>query len=200
MPIRLILSTIGLLMLVAPAAERPNILWITSEDNAAHWLGCYGNDQASTPRLDRLASEGNLFRHAYANAAVCAVARSTILTGVHAPGMGTQHMRSRHAIPAEIKPYVTHLRGQGYYCTNASKTDYNIKGNDKAIWDECSDKAHYRKRPDGRPFFAIFNLTVTHESSLFPAKRGRGPNRLKPSEIKVPPCLPALPSRPAGSA
>jgi N-sulfoglucosamine sulfohydrolase len=170
--IRIILAVTSCLSLSIAEAERPNILWITSEDNAAHWLGCYGNDQASTPRLVRLAAEGNLFRHAYSNAPVCAVARSTILTGVHAPSMGTQHMRSRYAIPEEIKAYVTFLRGQGYYCTNASKTDYNFKGNDRAIWDDCSDKAHYRKRPDGRPFFAIFNLTVTHESSLFPGKRG----------------------------
>lgn len=193
MPIRLSLAALGSLLVLASGAERPNILWITSEDNAAHWLGCYGNDQASTPRLDRLAAEGNLFRHAYSNAPVCAVARSTILTGVHAPSQGTQHMRSRHVIPAEIKPYVTFLRSEGYYCTNASKTDYNFKGNDRAIWDDCSDKAHYRKRAGGQPFFAIFNLTVTHESSLFPGKRGAGPTRLKPSEIKLPPHLPDLP-------
>jgi arylsulfatase A-like enzyme len=193
MCIRLILTAMSCLSLTAAMASRPNILWITSEDNAANWLGCYGNDQASTPRLDRLAAEGNLFRHAYSNAPVCAVARSTILTGVHAPSMGTQHMRSRYAIPAEIKPYVTFLREQGYYCTNASKTDYNFMGDDKAIWDDCSDKAHYRTRAQNQPFFAIFNLTVTHESSLFSGKRGRSPTRLEPSEIKVPPYLPDLP-------
>ena len=192
MPLRWIPALIASSLIVA-AAERPNILWITSEDNAAHWLGCYGNDQASTPRLDKLAAEGNLFRHAYSNAPVCAVARSTILNGVHAPSQGTQHMRSRHPIPAEIKPYVTFLREQGYYCTNASKTDYNFKGNDQALWDECSNKAHYRKRTEGQPFFAIFNLNETHESSLFPGKRETSPTRLKPSEIKLPPHLPDLP-------
>lgn len=175
------------------SVDRPNILWITSEDNAAHWLGCYGNEQASTPRLDRLAEEGVLFRHAYSNAPVCAVARSTILTGVYAPSQGTQHMRSRHPIPADFKPYVTYLRDQGYYCTNASKTDYNFDGNDRQWWDECSGKAHYRKRAEGQPFFAIFNFTTSHESSLFPNKRGKPPYRLAPSEIEVPPHLPDLP-------
>ncbi|MCH7228603.1 sulfatase [Haloferula sp. A504] len=182
-----------LLAITARAADKPNILWITSEDNAAHWLGCYGNQQAATPRLDRLAEQGNRFLHAYSNAPVCAVARSTILTGVHAPSQGTQHMRSRHAIPAEFKPYVTYLREQGYYCTNASKTDFNIKGDDRAIWDECSGKAHYRKRAEGQPFFAVFNFTVSHESSLFPGKRAKPPYRLKPSEIDLPPHLPDLP-------
>ncbi|TFG60027.1 MAG: hypothetical protein E4H32_09240, partial [Nitrospirales bacterium] len=64
--------------------------------------------------------------------------------------------------------YVTYLREQGYYCTNNSKTDYNFKGDDAAIWDACSGKATYKNRPAGKPFFAIFNLTVSHESSLFP--------------------------------
>ena len=187
---------LALLLLVlvarAAAADKPNILWITSEDNAAHWMGCYGNAQARTPRIDRLAEEGVLFRHAYSNAPVCAVARSTILTGVYAPSQGTQHMRSRHAIPAEFKPYVTYLREQGYHCTNAAKTDYNFEGNDRAIWDECSNKAHYRHRAEGQPFFSIFNLTVSHESSLFRGKRPKPPHRLKPSEIDLPPYLPDL--------
>lgn len=179
--------------LAALAETRPNILWITSEDNAAHWLGCYGNEQASTPRLDRLAAEGVRFRHAYANAPVCAVARFTIFTGAHAPSQGTQHMRSRHPIQPHVLPYAHHLREAGYYCSNASKTDYNFKGDDKAWWDDCSEKAHYRNRAEGQPFFAVFNDTTTHESSLFPAKRGRGPYRLKPEDVAVPPHLPDLP-------
>ncbi len=189
----LLLSWMVSLALHAAEPARPNILWITSEDNGAHWLGCFGNKQASTPGLDRLAAEGVLFRQAYANSPVCATARSTILTGVYAPSMGTQHMRSRHAIPSHIRPHAAHLRDAGYYCTNHTKTDYNIKGNDQRWWDDSSNKAHYKNRGEGQPFFAIFNLTVSHESSLFPAKRGKGPRRLKPSEVDVPPYLPDLP-------
>ncbi|OYV06522.1 MAG: hypothetical protein CFE26_05835 [Verrucomicrobiales bacterium VVV1] len=48
------------LVLAGPlvAADRPNILWITSEDNATQWIGCYGNPQASPPRIDSLAAGG----------------------------------------------------------------------------------------------------------------------------------------------
>jgi len=183
------------------AVEQPNILWITSEDNDTQWLGCYGNPQAQTPHLDQLASQSALFTNFYSNAPVCAVARSTILNGVHAPAQGTQHMRSRHPIPSEVHPYVTSLRKAGYYCTNASKTDYNFRGNDKALWDECSSRAHYRNRKEGQPFFAIFNLTESHESSLFPEKiqqrREKGllpqTTRLSPAEVFLPPYLPDLP-------
>ncbi len=174
------------------AQEKPNILWIVSEDNSSHWIGCYGNDQARTPNIDKLASEGVLFEHAYSNAPVCAVARATILTGVYAPTMGTQHMRSRNPIPAKYKPNVSYLRAAGYYCTNNAKTDYNFKGNDNSYWDESSGKAHYKNRPEGKPFFAIFNLGASHESSLFKDKAAE-PKRLTPEEIDLPPYLPDLP-------
>ncbi len=187
--------------LVAQAAERPNILWITSEDNSAHWLGCYGNEQAQTPRIDKLSSESITFNHAYSNAPVCAVARSTILTGVYAPTQGTQHMRSRHVIPDTFRPYVSYLREAGYYCTNNSKTDYNFDGNDGSYWDANGGNAHYRNRPEGKPFFAVFNLTTSHESSLFAGniagkrKQGLIPKtpRIDPANIKLPPIYPDLP-------
>jgi arylsulfatase A-like enzyme len=190
-----------LLPFSALAADRPNILWIVSEDNASHWLCCYGNKDARTPNLDALAARSTRFTAAYSNAPVCAVARATILMGRYSPSMGTQHMRSRHVIPANYIPYVTHLRKAGYYTCNASKTDYNFAGNDKALWDECSPKAHYNKRPDGKPFFSIFNLTVSHESNLFPnkiagnRKKGLIPEtpRLDPAKLTLPPYLPDLP-------
>lgn len=179
----------------------PNILWITSEDNSFQWLGCYGNQDAQTPRLDALAENSIKFTQAYSNAPVCAVARATILTGVYSTTLGTQHMRSRHALPKTIRPHVSYLRELGYYCTNDSKTDYNIEGNDKVIWDQCNRKAHYKNRKEDSPFFAIFNLTTSHESSLFPAnvekKRQQGiipkETRLDPAKLSLPPYLPDLP-------
>ncbi|MDC0935685.1 sulfatase-like hydrolase/transferase [Pirellulales bacterium] len=184
----------------ARAQDLPNILWITTEDNAAHWIGCYGNAEARTPRIDALAAEGFLFSYAYSNAPVCAVARSTILNGAYAVTQGTQHMRSRYRTSAELKPYVSYLRERGYYCTNRSKTDYNQQGADKQIWDECSNRAHYKNRPEGAPFFAIFNLTDCHESSLFPEKVAQNrqrdfippQTRLDPSKLSLPPYLPDL--------
>ena len=183
------------------AADQPNILWIVTEDNAAHWLGCYGNKQARTPHLDQLAARSHRFTAAYSNSPVCAVARATILMGRYSPSMGTQHMRSRYPIPDHLKTYVHHLRQAGYYCTNNSKTDYNIAGRDGRHWDESSRKAHYKNRPEGSPFMAIFNLTTSHESSLFPPKfkrsRERGivpqKTRLDPASLDLPPFLPDLP-------
>ena len=191
----------GVAPLSASAADRPNILWITSEDNASQWIGCYGNPDAQTPRIDAMAADGIKFTRAYSNGPVCAVARSTILNGAYAVTQGTEHMRSRHPIPASFKAGVTWLRENGYYCTNNAKTDYNFKGNDDALWDESSNKASFRNRPQGKPFFSVFNLNITHESQLFPSvvennrKNGTIPEvpRLDPSKVFVPPYMPDLP-------
>jgi N-sulfoglucosamine sulfohydrolase len=185
----------------AAAQDRPNILWLTSEDNSHHWVGCYGNEDAKTPHIDRLATEGVRYRFAYANAAVCAVARFTMITGRYACSMGTQNMRSRYPIPEQFKTYPSYLRKAGYYCVNKSKTDYNFKTDDKSHWDESSPKAHWKNRPEGKPFFAVFNTTISHESSLFAKKtesnRKRGvipekPTR-DPASVKLPPYLPDTP-------
>ena len=88
---RLILSLLAAAT-VASAADRPNFLWITSEDNSAWLLGCYGNKQAVTPNLDKLASEGVRYTHAYATAPVCAVARGEAAshTTLSAPSAGVR--------------------------------------------------------------------------------------------------------------
>ncbi len=185
----------------ATAAERPNILWITAEDYSSNWLGCYGNKQAQTPNIDELAAQSVQFTAAYSNAPVCAVARSTILTGAYAPTVGSQHMRSRKPAPSLFKPYVTYLRELGYHCTNHGKTDYNIKMVDNSIWDKGIHKTPFINLPKQHPFFIVINLAETHESRLFPKKiadnRNRGTIPQKPrldmEAVTVPPYLPAIP-------
>jgi N-sulfoglucosamine sulfohydrolase len=172
--------------------ELPNILWITSEDNS-RLLGCYGDDFATTPHLDQLASEGFLYTHAYANTPVCAPARNTIITGVHACSNGNEQMRSTYLKSEKVRFYTEFLQSQGYYCTNNSKTDYNTRPVDlKTMWDESSRNAHYKNRAQGQPFFAIFNLTVSHESSIHKSI----PNdelRHRPEDVSLPPYHPDTP-------
>ena len=172
--------------------ELPNILWLTSEDNSP-LLGCYGDTFATTPNLDKLASEGFLYTHAYANTPVCAPTRNTILTGVYASSGGNENMRSFYSKSDIVKTYPAYLRQAGYYCTNNVKTDYNL-GNfdDKAIWDDCSNKAHYKNRPEGKPFFAVFNTTISHESSIHKSIPDEE-LRHSPDEVPLPPYHPATP-------
>ena len=167
--------------------DRPNILWLVSEDNGP-FLGCYGDTYAKTPRLDRLAHEGILYENAYANAPVCAPARSTIITGMYACSLGTHHMRSRNPIPGHIRFFTQYLRDVGYYCTNRSKEDYNTVKPDGA-WDESSRQATWKNRKPGQPFFSVVNFGVTHESSLHKNE----PTSHDPAAVQLPPYHPDTP-------
>jgi len=180
----------ALLVLPLAAAERPNVLWITSEDNSP-WLGCYGEPLAQTPNLDRLAAEGLRYRRAFANAPVCSTARTTLITGRYACASGLHNHRSRVPYPADHLMYPEHLRAAGYYCTNNSKEDYNFAGKRK-VWDESSRKAHYRNRQPGQPFFAVFNFTSSHESQVAP-KPGKTTFRVLPEDVALPPYHPDTP-------
>lgn len=152
---------------VLGAGDRPNILWLTCEDNNVNWVGCYGNPHAETPNIDRLASEGFQYMHCYANAPVCAPSRSTWITGIHALSMGTLPMRSRYEIPHDkIKYYPDYLRASGYYCSNVKKTDYNIGGrSDHDCWD--ASKLDWNNLKQNQPFFQIINSKSSHESRAF---------------------------------
>jgi len=173
---------------ILSAADRPNILWITSEDNSPDYIGCYGDPHGMTPTIDRLAQEGVLYHKAYSNAAVCGPARTALILGMYPPSVGGEHMRSQAPLPAHIKIYPQYLSDAGYYCTNNSKKDYNI---DQAMpgWAESSHQAHWQNRPDGKPFFAIFNTTVTHESALHP-KKYDGKFGIPLEQVRVPAYLP----------
>ncbi len=174
----------------ATAADRPNILWITSEDNSPY-LGCYGDAQARTPHLDQLAADGIRYRNAFANAPVCSSARTTLITGMYATSLGVQHHRSRVAIPAGFKLYPEHLRAAGYYTTNNVKLDLNLAGEPQPF-DETSNRAHYRNRARDQPFFAIFNYTTSHEGQVAP-KDGKSSFRIPPEKILLPPYHPDTP-------
>jgi uncharacterized sulfatase len=144
--------------------ERPNILWLTLEDVNCHF-GCYGDSYATTPNIDRLAAEGVRYTHAIAGASVCTPCRSTLITGMYAVTLGSQHLRSPIHLSERVHCFPKLLREAGYYCTNNVKQDYNFEC-PPGVWDESSRHAHWRNRPEGRPFFAVFNTMVTHQSRV----------------------------------
>ena len=67
-----------------PKAKQPNIIYIMSDDHAAHAIGAYGSRLAGlnlTPNLDKLADDGMLFENCFATNAICTPSRATIITG-----------------------------------------------------------------------------------------------------------------------
>ncbi len=183
--LRLLCAT-GILGSTAFAAEKPNILWITSEDNGISWVSCYGSTNAKTPNIDQLAKEGFRYTHCFDNAAVCAPTRSCWITGMYAISNGTQPMRSRNLIPHDkIKYYPDLLNSAGYHTSNPGKTDYNIGGrNDKDPWDHKGGKEKYgwRLREKGQPFFSVVNIGHSHESRAHGNVEG---TRNDPAKMKL---------------
>ena len=177
----------------------PNILWISAEDLSAGTLGCYGG-AAHTPRLDRLAADGLRFDAAFSAAPVCAPSRSAIITGVMPTTLGSLPMRCKATPPPHVSGFPGRLHEAGWWCTNNSKTDYNLSASFDAGWNQSNDRAHWRSRLRAdQPFFAVFNLTVTHESGLFGdqperVRRGLPPEaRREPAYVTVPPYYPDTP-------
>ncbi len=187
-----------------PRAEynfQPNILWLVAED-LSPYIPPFGDSTVQTPNLSRLAAEGVRYTHVFSTSGVCAPSRSSIATGMYTTHIGSHHMRTTGnpqylpegvisyevVLPPEVKMHSEYLRRAGYYCTNNAKEDYQFR---KAVtaWDESSNEAHWRNREPGQPFFAIFNLGVTHESRIW----AKSEDSLWISEdhpVEVPPYLP----------
>jgi arylsulfatase A-like enzyme len=173
---------------IAQQNKKPNILWIVSEDNGP-FIGAYGDEFATTPNIDNFAGKSVLYENAFATAPVCAPARSTLITGVYPTAMGTQHMRSTYPIPAQIRFFPRYLREAGYYTSNNAKKDYNTIDQPEA-WNESSNTASYKNRSPGQPFFSVFNIGISHESSLH---KPVDQLRHDPEKVPIPPYHPSTP-------
>ncbi len=179
------------------AADRPNFVWLISEDNSKHFMRLFHETGPETPNIERLAEHGLAFDRAFSNAPVCSVARSTLVTSCYAPRIGTQYHRREKLVPMPegLRMFPAYLRDAGYYTTNVRKEDYNaVKGED--VWDESSRKARWRNRKPGQPFFhQQSSYGVTHESSLhFPASAMEKPTETDPDTVFIPPCHPDTPT------
>ena len=145
----------------------PNIVWLVSEDNSMHYLKMFNENGVETPNLESLAAEGLVYTHAFSNAAVCSAARSTIISGLYGPHLASHYHRKikKVSMPQGVKMFPAYLKKAGYYTTNNSKEDYNIKKTDD-VWDDSSKKASWRNRAEGQPFFHVYNSGITHEGGL----------------------------------
>ncbi|MCA9189884.1 MAG: sulfatase [Pirellulaceae bacterium] len=179
------------------AADRPNIVWLLSEDNSKHFLEIFDSHGTPTPNIQSLGEHGLIFDHAFSNAPVCSVARTTLMTGCYAPRIGTQYHRRTVAVPLpnELQMFPFYLRQTGYYTTNKQKKDYNaIEGED--VWDESSNRASWRNRARDQPFFHMQSFAASHESSLHfsAAEMTADPTSTDPHVIHLSPRHPDTPT------
>lgn len=187
-PLTLFLAaTISAFSLLAKQ-DKPNIVWLTSEDNSADWLRLYNPEHgAPMPTVEKLAANGLVFNNAFSCAPVCSTARSTIISGVYGPRIGAHYHRKQKTVPMPqgLKMFPYYLRQAGYYTTNPGKTDYNLhKEETKDVWDGMGRKASYKNRAPGQPFFHVKNHATTHESRLH-FKDTQQATTTDPASVKV---------------
>ena len=143
-------------------SKQPNILWIFAED-LSPFMGVYGDsiNKNATPVIDKLASEGVLFKRAYATAPVCSAARSALITGVMQTTTGTHHHRSSRTTDGKIVPEALRInlpdgmktipelmRDAGYFTFNSGKDDYNFHYDRTALY-TAGNKADYKVGMNG---------------------------------------------------
>jgi len=178
-----VLLLFALLLRAAPPPDslRPNIIWIVGEDMGPE-LGCYGDKNAITPNIDRLAREGARFTRAFTHAPVCAPSRSGLITGMYPITIGTHHMRSELLSPP--RTFTSYLRDAGYFVAWPGKTDFNFKV-PKGAFDST---ANWRTNTPRQPFFAFVNFGQSHESQIRTNKKRLDQHlaRLRPEEFHPP--------------
>lgn len=99
--------------------ERPNVLWICTDQQRFDTLGCYGNGLVKTPHIDRLAAGGTLFEQCYSQSPVCTPSRASFLTGRYP--RTTRGRQNGADIPADEVLVTRLLADAGYSCGLAGK-------------------------------------------------------------------------------
>lgn len=132
------MRAILLALLLAPcpllcAAERPNVLFIASDDMRPQ-LGCYGDPTVKSPNLDRLAARGMVFERSYVQQALCSPSRISMLSGRYpATTQIFEIGRTLRTTMPDITTMPQHFKNQGYHTRSIGKI-YHVGIDDDASW------------------------------------------------------------------
>lgn len=111
--------------------ERPNIIFIFTDDHACHAISAYGSKINKTPNIDRIANEGMLFRNSFCTNSICGPSRAVIITGLHSHKNGFMHNGStfdgaQRTFPKMLREvgYTTAVIGKWHLKTDPQGFDY----------------------------------------------------------------------------
>ena len=113
-------------LLRSASGDRPNVLWLMTDEQRPDSLACYGSRWAVSPNLDALAAEGIVFESAYTPSPVCVPARSSLLTGNFPSTTGVFHNRQR--LPAGTRMLTWAFEAAGYQTASFGKKHYFLPG------------------------------------------------------------------------
>ncbi|MFY0606519.1 MAG: family 78 glycoside hydrolase catalytic domain [Cyclobacteriaceae bacterium] len=132
--------------------DRPNIIFILTDDQRGDALGYAGNDLVTTPEMDRLAQSGTYFENAMVTTPICAASRATILSGLHerTHAYTFQSGPMKEEYMAQAYPKV--LREAGYQTAFYGKFGVNY-GNKDQLFDVYEDYDRANQFKDKRGYF-----------------------------------------------
>jgi arylsulfatase A-like enzyme len=213
---RLLLSfAVAIFCNAALAAQKPNILFLLSDDHSYPFLSCYGDSNVKTPTLDRLAADGMKFHRFFTTAPQCVPSRASLMTGrspvaARITRFSSPLARDEVTLPELLREkagYFTGICGRSYHLdgsgqrggagigelltkhhlrTFADRVDYLKTGPDEKVAEQFA--AFLDLKPAGKPFFMWANFSDPHHVWNAPAEF-----RPDPASLKLPAHWPDLP-------
>ena len=196
-----------LLPLSALAADRPNILFLLSDDHSYPFLSCYGDTNVKTPVIDKLAAEGMKFHRFFTAAPQCVPSRASLMTG-RSP-VAARMTRFSSPLPRDEITFPELLREKAGYFTGICGRTYHLDGNGAQILTDLglrtfSNRVDFletgkgevvaprvayflEQRPTDRPFFLWVGFNNPHHPW------NEMTDRPDPASLKLPPHWPDLP-------
>ena len=170
-------------------SNRPNIVFLFSDDHTRDHMGCYGDKGIKTPNLDNMANEGIKFNRAYVASPQCSPSRASVLTGRFPHTVGASRLHS-NALP-EFTDIVRIFKSNGYYTGAYRKVHQDIiqKNFDFYGDDDEPLRTFFTERPKSKPFFLWFGSRDPHR----PYGQGAFSPAHRPEDVTVPQFLPDTP-------
>ncbi|MCZ6766738.1 MAG: sulfatase [bacterium] len=212
-------GTAGGILLAQQAAPtpRPNVLLIVADDMNWDTPGCFGGTAKEiTPSIDRLASEGMRFWHAYVNVSVCTPSRSVMLSGLYSQNNGAEGFQRIRPGTATLPAL---LNEAGYLCGTIGKPlsqqelfrwsvtyrwqgmgDEDLWGRDPSVYRRFVGKFYEMAKASKQPFFLMASSHDPHrpfgggKAIRRHEERAESSRIFRPDEVRVPGFLPELPA------
>jgi iduronate 2-sulfatase len=129
------------------AAQRPNVLFIISDDLTSTALGCYGNKVCQTPNIDRLAARGMRFTRAHCQGTYCGPSRASFISGYYPHATVCRATSARGAMIGDRATWAQHFKNAGYYSARVSKIFHmGVPGGIEDGTDGADDPASWTER------------------------------------------------------
>ncbi len=187
---------------VVSATERPNIIYIFTDQQTAHAMSCAGTSDLHTPNLDRLAASGVMFGNAYCTAPLSGPSRGAMFTGHYPATVGLSVNGAPMPDSLQMQTLGTLVKAAGYECAYAGKwhlplvdiphRQYGFDSicghNDDALAQACVE---YLSRPHHKPFFLVASYDNPHNICEYARSQNLPYGNILSPDIRDCPGLPA---------